>query len=178
MRYVFNGNYVLGLGKNMYIASGSKIYYSGLNVVNETIWIPGTLSQSFIVHVSNKIIITDNNISSTDQSKTRLWPIENEIIILTLFKEGNLFNTWWNPVIKEGPENADGKRYCLKVTLLKWERVFYLGKQVKDRRKFTRIYNWILEFLRISWSNRLNFKTKMFSCVVLSTTNLLKYRGK
>ena len=52
MRYVFNGNYVLGLGKKMFIASGSRIYYSGLNVVNETIWIPGTLRHPFIVHVS------------------------------------------------------------------------------------------------------------------------------
>ena len=52
MRYVFNGNYVLGLGKKMFIASGSRIYYSGLNVVNETIWIPGTLAHPFIVHVS------------------------------------------------------------------------------------------------------------------------------
>ena len=52
MSYVFNGNYVLGLGKKMFIASGSRIYYSGLNVVNETIWIPGTLAHPFIVHVS------------------------------------------------------------------------------------------------------------------------------
>jgi len=50
MSYVFNGNYVLGLGKKMFIASGSRIYYSGLNVVNETIWIPGTLAHPFIVH--------------------------------------------------------------------------------------------------------------------------------
>ena len=61
MRYVFNGNYVLGLGKKMFIASGSRIYYSGLNVVNETIWIPGILAHPFIVHVS---ILVHNNLDS------------------------------------------------------------------------------------------------------------------
>ena len=52
MRYVFNGNYVIGLGKKTFISNGQEVYYSGLNVVNETIWIPGRLKSPFVVHVS------------------------------------------------------------------------------------------------------------------------------
>ncbi|XP_065066559.1 A disintegrin and metalloproteinase with thrombospondin motifs 9-like [Rhopilema esculentum] len=50
MHYVFNGNYVLGLGKKKFVSNGHQVYYSGLDVVNETIWIPGKLRQPFVVH--------------------------------------------------------------------------------------------------------------------------------
>eukprot|EP00794_Sanderia_malayensis_P005938 gene5938-6628_t len=49
-RYVFNGNYVIGLGSKKFVFNGQEIFYSGLNVVNETVWIPGKLKYPFTVH--------------------------------------------------------------------------------------------------------------------------------